>query len=151
MALASEFQELNFTGNLDIGFWDPVHIIFLGDFVTNIGFDRADVAARTGNPNPEVWTTGYQIGLSVGYPELQKLGQWKVYLNYKFLGADAVVDAFTDADFHLGGTNAKGWIFGADLALYKNMWLSARWLTADEISGPPLEIDVIQMDLNVRF
>lgn len=150
-ALASEFKILNITGNLDIGLWDPVHIVFSGDYVKNLGFDRADVALRTGNPDPEEWTTGYQIGMSVGYPKIQEFGQWKTYLNYKYLGADAVVDAFTDSDFHLGGTNAKGWIFGADLGLSKNFWLGVRWFTANEISGPPLAIDVLQVDLNARF
>ena len=156
-ALASEFKEFNVTANLDIGFWDPVHIVFLGDYVRNLGFNMTDVVKRTGYSNAKD-IDGYQIGVSLGYPKIQELGQWKAYLYYKFLGADAVVDAFTDSDFHLGGTDAKGWIFGAELGLSKNMWLSTRWLTADEIHGNqgeqfglPLAIDVLQVDLNVRF
>ena len=156
-ALASEFKELNFTANLDIGFWDPVHVVFLGDYVRNLGFDMADVVQRTTFPNAGD-IDGYQVGVSVGHPVIQEFGQWKAYLYYKFLGADAVVDAYTDTDFHLGGTDAKGWIFGADFGLAKNTWLSARWLTADEIHGNqgdqfglPLAIDVLQVDLNVRF
>lgn len=159
-ALASEFREFNITANLDIGFWDPVHIVFLGDYVRNLGFDLSDVELRTGLPNAGD-IDGYQIGMAVGYPEIKEFGQWKAYLYYKYLGADAVVDAFTDSDFHLGGTDAKGWILGADLGLSKNFWLSARWLTANEIHGNqlgpqsgfggPLAIDVIQVDLNARF
>jgi hypothetical protein len=156
-ALASEFRELNFTANLDIGLWDPVHVVFLGDYVRNLGFDLSDVEQRTGFPNAGD-IDGYQIGVAVGYPEIKEFGQWKAYLYYKYLGADAVVDAFTDYDFHLGGTDAKGWIFGADFGLAKNTWLSARWLTANEIHGNqadqfglPLAIDVLQVDLNVRF
>jgi hypothetical protein len=156
-ALASDFRELNVTANLDIGFWDPVHVVFLGDYVRNLGFDMADVVQRTGFPNAGD-VDGYQIGVSVGYPKIQEFGQWKTYLYYKYLGADAVVDAFTDSDFHLGGTDAKGWIFGAELGLSRNMWLSTRWLTANEIHGNkgdqfglPLAIDVLQVDLNVRF
>jgi hypothetical protein len=156
-ALASEFRELNFTANLDIGLWDPVHIVFLGDYVRNLGFDMADVVQRTTFPNAGD-IDGYQVGMSVGHPMIQDFGQWKIYLYYKFLGADAVVDAYTDTDFHLGGTDAKGWIFGADLGLAKNTWLSARWLTANEIHGNqgdtfgiPLAIDVLQVDLNIRF
>jgi len=156
-ALASEFRELNFTANLDIGLWDPVHVVFLGDYVRNLGFDLSDVEQRTGFPNAGD-IDGYQIGVAVGYPEIKEFGQWKAYLYYKYLGADAVVDAFTDYDFHLGGTDAKGWIFGADFGLAKNTWLSTRWLTANEIHGNqadqfglPLAIDVLQVDLNVRF
>ena len=150
-ALASEFKELNITGTLDIGFWDPFHIVFLGDYVKNLGFKKAEVAERTGNSNPAKQIEGYQYGMSVGYPAAYAAGQWKVYFFKKRLGADAVVDGFTDSDFHLGGTNTKGWILGTDVGLAKNTWLALRWMSADEISGPPLAIDVFQVDLNARF
>ena len=158
-ALASQFREFNVTANFDIGFWNPVHIIFLGDYVRNLGFNLSDVEQRTGLPNSGD-IDGYQVGVAVGYPEIKEFGQWKTYLYYKYLGADAVVDAYTDYDFHLGGTDAKGWIVGADLGLSKNLWLTARWLTSNEIHGNqlnqsgfggPLAIDVIQVDLNARF
>ncbi|HET6513534.1 MAG TPA: putative porin [Thermodesulfovibrionales bacterium] len=150
-AYASEFKELNLIGTVDIGFWDPVHVVFLGDFVQNLGFDKPDVARRTGIPNPPQRTVGFQLGLTVGHPAIQEFGKWKVYLLYKYLGADAVVDAFTDSDFHLGGTNAKGWILGADVGLLKNTWATLRWMSSNEINGPKLAIDVLQLDLNVRF
>jgi len=150
-ALASEFEEVNFTGILDIGFWDPVHIQFLGDYVYNVGFIRNDVIERTGNPATVKDIVGEQFGLSVGYPTIREKKQWNVYFSFKRIGADAVVDAFTDPDFHLGGTNARGWIVGADFGLAKNFWLRTRWLTADQISGPPLAIDVLQVDFNARF
>jgi hypothetical protein len=151
LALAAEFKELNVTGTLDLGFWDPVHIMFLGDYVKNLAFKKADVAQRTGVADPPKEVEGYQFGMSVGYPVVQDAGQWKTYLYAKHLERDAVVDAFTDTDFHLGGTNAKGWILGGDVGLAKNFWLTLRWLTADEISGPPLAIDVLQVDLNAKF
>ncbi|MGO8714619.1 MAG: putative porin [Smithella sp.] len=158
-ALASQFREFNVTANFDIGFWNPVHIVFLGDYVRNLGFNLSDVEQRTGLPNAGD-IDGYQAGVAVGYPEVKEFGQWKTYLYYKYLGADAVVDAFTDYDFHLGGTDAKGWIVGADLGLAKNLWLTARWFTADEIHGNqlsqsgfggPLAIDVLQVEVNARF
>ncbi|HUI45123.1 MAG TPA: putative porin [Nitrospirota bacterium] len=150
-ALASEFKELDITGTLDIGFWDPIHVALLGDYVKNFGFNQADVAARTGIPNPPEQVEGYQYGVSIGHPTTYESGQWKVYFYVKHLEADAVVDGFTDPDFHLGGTNAKGWILETDVGLLKNSWLTLKWLTADEISGPPLAIDVLQVDLNARF
>jgi hypothetical protein len=150
VGLASKFEELNFTGTLDIGLWDPVHIIFLADYVKNLGFNKAEVDQRTGIDTDKS-IEGYQIGMSVGYPATVEAGQWKAYFYAKRLGRDAVVDAFTDPDFHLGGTNAKGWIAGADIGLGTNFWLTTRWLTANEISGPPLAIDVLQVDLNAKF
>ena len=65
--------------------------------------------------------------------------------------ADAVLDAFTDSDFHLGGTNNKGFILGAQYGLGKNTWLSARWLSSNEIRGLPLSIDVFQLYFNAKF
>ena len=62
-----------------------------------------------------------------------------------------MLDAFTDSDFHLGGTNAEGFFVGGAYGLYKNTWLAARWMSADEISGLPLSIDVFQLDLNATF
>ena len=151
LALASEFKEINITGDLDIGFWDPYHVVLLGDFVKNIGFNENDVSARTGNTNVPYDDMGYQVGLSVGHPVIENFGQWKAYAYYKYLEGDAVVDAFTDPDFHLGGTNAKGWIVGTDFAVMKNCWFTVRWLSANQISGPPLAIDVLQLDFNAKF
>jgi hypothetical protein len=149
-AYAAEFRELNIGGSLDLGFWDPLRVVLMGDYVNNIGYDSASVNSLTGH-DVKKETEGYQFGISVGYPDTRDLGQWKVLASYKYLEADAVIDAFTDSDFHLGGTNAKGWIVGGDLGVGKNVWLSTRWITTNEISGPPLAIDVFQFNANARF
>ena len=151
IALASEYDELNITGMLDIGFFHPVHVVFLTDYVKNLGFDQDEVADRTGSPDIKEEIEGYKAGLTVGYPKVRKSGEWNTFLFYKHLEADAALDAFTDSDFHLGGTNAKGWILGGRLGLRENWWLRTRWLTADEIKGPALAIDVLQVDINAAF
>lgn len=149
-AYASEFKELNITGSLDLGYWQPTHVVLIADYVNNLGFNQKDVNARTGaNVKKEV--QGYQLGFTVGYPTVQNFAEWKGLLFYKYLESDAVMDAYTDQDFHLGGTNAKGWIIGGDFGLTRNVWLSARWFTANEISGPPLGIDVFHFNLNAKF
>ncbi|MDY6989274.1 MAG: putative porin [Thermodesulfobacteriota bacterium] len=150
-ALASDYGELNITGKLDIGVFDPVHVIFIADYVKNLRFDKDAVARRTGNPDIEEQDEGYQLGLIVGHAKPRRLGEWNSFFFYKHLEADAVVDAFTESDFHLGGTNAEGWIVGGHLGLADNLWLRARWLTADEVDGPPLSIDVLQVDVNAGF
>lgn len=149
-ALASDFRELDFVGLLDYSYWDPIHIQLLGDYVINLGFDQSAVSRRAGVHVPTE-NYGYQVGLTVGYPETLYFGDWNLSFTYRYLQADAVVDAFTDSDFHGGGTNCKGWILGGNLGLYKNVWLGARWMTSDQISGPPLAIDTLQVDLNARF
>ena len=151
LALAPEYRELNFTSTFDIAIWDPVHVVLLGDYVRNVGFNSSDVARLTGVANPQKSIYGYQFGLSVGHPIMLKKWDWKVYGYYRYLQADAVIDAFTDPDFHLGGTNAKGWILGADLGIGKNFWISTKYTTANEIEGPPLGIDSFFFDVNTRF
>ena len=149
-AYASAFRELNLTGSLDLGYWHPVHAVLAADYVNNLGFNQADVNARTG-ASVKKETQGFQVGLSVGYPALQEFGDWKGSVSYKYLEADAVMDATADQDFHLGGTNAKGWIAGFDLGLAKDVWLSTRWFSADAISGPQLSIDVLHVNINAKF
>lgn len=148
--LASDYNEINLTGTVDVGTFDPVHVILLADYVRNLGFDNAEVDALTGEKVPDD-VSGYMVGLTVGHPKMEKLWDWQTSLSYKYLEADAVLDAFTDSDFHLGGTNAKGWILGGQLGLAKNLWLRARWLSSDAISGPPSAIDTVQFDINARF
>jgi hypothetical protein len=70
---------------------------------------------------------------------------------YRSLEGDAVMDAFNDPDFHVGGTNAKGYTIGAKYGLGPGVWVRLRWMSADEIDGPPLSIDVLQLDLNAKF
>jgi hypothetical protein len=156
VGLAANFKELNITGELDVSVFNPVHVILTGDYVKNIGYDSEDVARRVygstvNSAASDKQDQGYQFGLSVGYPQVRDSGQWKTYLFYKHLEADAVLDAFTDSDFHLGGTHCKGWILGGELGLGKNTWLTGRWLTSDAISGPQFSVDTLQIDLNVKY
>ncbi len=150
-ALASDYDEFNVTASLDAGMFDPVHVVFLADYVINLGFDRGEVIKRTGNPDVKKQTQGYQVGLTVGYPRVRNFGDWNASLFYKCLEADAVLDAFTDSDFYLGGTNVKGWVLGGEFGLARNVWLRGRWFSADEVEGPPLSIDVLLLDLNASF
>lgn len=148
--LASKFRELNLTAQVDLAAFNPVHVILSGDYVRNLGFNQSKIQARTGNTYDKE-NQGYQVKLTVGMPEVVKAHDWQVFGAYKRLEADAVLDAFTDSDFHLGGTDAKGWILGGSYGLDKNTWLTGRWFSADEISGLPLSIDVLMLDLNAKF
>lgn len=153
--LLSKFRELNITGVLDLAKFDPVHLTFTGDFVKNVGFDQAEILSRTGQ-NIDPKTRGYMARFDVGYPKVEQRGDWKAFVGYKYLERDAVLDAFTDSDFHLGGTDARGFFVGGSYGIDKNTWLTLRWMSADEISGAQgfpikLGIDTLQLDLNAKF
>jgi len=161
--LASKFHELNLTARLDYAAADPVHVILDLDFVKNLGFDRAAIAAKSpvNNQGPSLdgthpgpWDGGdsaFQTKLTFGYPTLRERWNWNLNVGYKYIESDSVVDAFTDSDFHLGGTNAKGYFVGGGIGIAKDIDLSARWLSAREVTGSPYSVDVIQVDLNGRF
>ncbi|MFP4474809.1 MAG: putative porin [Desulfatibacillaceae bacterium] len=150
-ALAADFREFNLTGEARLAQFQPVIVKFTADYVNNIGFDKADVIRRTGNPDVDSATEGFMVGVTVGHENPVSKGAWNTSLQYRYLEADAVLDAFTDSDFHMGGANNQGWVLGGNYGLGGNFWLSGKYLTSDEIDGPPLAIDVLQLDLNGKF
>jgi hypothetical protein len=159
-ALAPSYQILNIGGEFELARFDPLFFRLAGDYAKNIGFDNAAIQARTGL-NIEAKTTAYQARLTVGADAIRKLNDWQAFIGYRYVERDAVLDAFTDSDFHLGGTDAKGYFIGGLYGLDRNVWLRVRYLTGNTITGAalgngtsvylPLAIDVLQADLNVRF
>ena len=151
VALATDYDIMDIYFNANFGFFYPVQIVLEAQYVKNFGFDRERVIAVTTNPDPVENTKGYMLGATFGYPKVSNFGEWNFGLKYKYLGKDAVLDAFTDSDFHLGGTNAKGWILKGEYGLYRNVWLTSRWLSSDEIEGDTIAVDTLQVDVNARF
>ena len=153
-ALASDFRIGNITLVADFADFYPVHIIGSFDWARNFGFDESAVRARATTYNSfDLGADGYQAKLTIGHPKFtyQEDHEWQAFVGYRYVESDAVLDAFTDSDFHLGGTNHKGYFIGGSYALFKNTWLTAKWMSSDEISGLPLSIDVFQLDLNAKF
>lgn len=152
--LASKFRELNFTGQVDLATFDPVHVILLGDYVRNIGFDANEILIRTGNSYKKE-NEAFQIRLTVGMPTTYKAKDWQVFGAYKRIEADAVLDGFNDSVFNLGGTDTQGWVLGSSYGVDKNAWMSARWHSTRAVSGLPsnlpLNVDVLFVDFNAKF
>jgi hypothetical protein len=159
--LASAYRPLVANGQLDLGQFNPVHVILDGEYVWNTAFNRNAIAAIAVNnfaPAPSPATGPYDGGsqgwlarLTVGNKEIKHLWDWNAHVGYKYLQSDATVDAFVDSDFGLGGTNLKGYFIGANLGLGENVWATARWMSANSIAGLPYAVDVFQLDLNARF
>jgi hypothetical protein len=149
--LAADYTLANATLQVDYSRFYPITLSLYGDYVENIGFEREEVAERTGDEDVLEETMGYQVGTRIGYPKIREFGDWNVSMYYRYLESDAVLDAYTDSDFHDGGTNAVGWLADFNLGIYKDVWLTMKWLTSNEIEGPTLAIDVLQVDVNARF
>lgn len=150
--LASDYRIFNATADYDINISGPHHLMLSADFAKNVGFNLNSVRQLAAQPaGVSDQTTAWQVRMDFGFPKVTRANQWSVFTLYKYVEADSVFSAFTDSDFHLGGTNAKGWVVGANYGLMKNVWAQGRWLSTDVISGPKYSNDVLQLDLNTRF
>jgi polyhydroxyalkanoate synthesis regulator phasin len=149
-ALAADYKLVDLTVTYDLPVWDRYQLSLLGNYVKNVGFDAKAVQQRTGVA-VAARTAGYQLEVGFGDPAINRLHAWRASFRYRYLQRDAVLDAFTDSDFHLGGTDSQGYMLRGDYGLGKKVSLSLRYLTANEIDGPPLGIDVVFLDLNGQF
>jgi hypothetical protein len=150
IGLASKFHEANLSSTLDLAAFAGKHVFIDADYVKNLGFNRAEILARTGLDLPEQ-TTGWQTRVTFGDRTFARRNSWNAYVGYRHVESDAVVDAFTDADFRLGGTDATGYYLGARYAFESNSTIGVRWFSAKQIDGLPLAIDVLQVDLIAAF
>jgi hypothetical protein len=150
LGLASSYRLVDVNGSVDTVVTGPYHANLTFDYVKNIGFDEHAVSARVGE-NVDAKTTGYLMRVIFGNEDIKSRNDWQVFATYKHVERDAVLDAFTDSDFHLGGTDAKGYVVGATYGLSRNTWAMIRYYSTDSISGAPLSIDTVQLDFNARF
>lgn len=160
--LASGFRPVTLSARLDLSYFDPINIRIDGEYVWNTAFDRDQLGAvAVNNRQPDVTTgvpgpfdgggRGWLARLQVGNNKIAAFGDWNAHVGYKYLESDAVMDAFADSDFGLGGTNLKGYFVGANYGLAQNVWASARWMSANAIGGPAYAVDLFQLDLNAKF
>ena len=178
VGLTFDYDVLDLSSSLDVRLPNERHLLVIGNYARNLAYRKGDLCryGEFGNPaNFTESTPGNPAGLvctpppgsqparlvtgpnaymgKVIYGDLTpyRWGQWNLGAGYKRLETDAVIDGYTDSDFHLGGTNAKGYFVNASIGLFDGANLEFRWFSANEVSGPPLSIDVGQIDLNVRF
>lgn len=174
LGLVQRFHVLDLNASVAFPVSDTVKAELHGEFIKNMAFDSARncrygelydpqtnvVVTALGNDN--ACTTvdparvasgdyGWLAGIKVGHTDPRKWGQWSFAANYRYLQTDATLDSLSDSDFHLGGTNTKGYTVEGTLGLLPGTSLTARWMSANEITGAPLSIDVLQIDLSAEF
>jgi hypothetical protein len=173
LGLAENFRVLDTIWTISVPVGEKSTFSFMGEYLRNLAFRRnvcqygqayepvnnggaggsGNICDTTvANRTPFVGGgQGFQLLASFGNPAPRNWGEWRAFFSYKYLQSDVVLDAFNDDSFHLGGTNAKGFTIGGTLGLTPGVSTTARWLSANQISGDPLAIDVFQLDLNVAF
>lgn len=150
-ALAAEYRLVDVTAMLELPI-GAYKLLLTGDYVRNIGYDKQDVLARGPvNSDGNERNTGYQAELGFGTGTTGKRGNWRAYLAYKHLERDAVVDAYTDSDFNLGGTDAKGYILRGEWWFRDRTSVGLRYLSSDSIDSVPVNVDVAMLDVSANF
>jgi len=148
-ALAAKYRLANVNASYELGVGRYTMGVTV-DAVRNLAYNTAQVSANYGHyVAPR--TKGFQTEVSFGYPTVLTAGAWRGVMGYRYLQRDAVIDAYTDSDFHWGGTDARGYYFVGDYGLANRIWMRLRYLSSNAIDGPTLGIDTLQLDLNTRF
>jgi hypothetical protein len=117
----------------------------------NLAYNLGEIEAESGQPISSPQNKGYVAELSLGDLAVDRFGKWRAAVGYRYVQSDAVLDAWTDADFHQGGTNAAGYYFWTSFGLAYNTYLRLRYLSGNEITGPRYGLDILQIDVGTRF
>ncbi len=155
--LATPFRNVALTGRLDYDGYEPIRLSLAGEVIKNVAFDRSRLSKYAVNNRGrstgrfEGGDMAWYLNFIAGSAAFEERGDWNVFLGYRHVESDSVIDGFTDSDFGVGGTNMKGFTLGGNYALSPSVRIGARWMSASEIAGPPLKSDVLQFDINAKF
>src|SRR5262249_3092314 len=110
--LATPFQEVALTSQVTYDGFEGLRVTTQGEFVINVAYDSDRLESKSvnnrsgdGTGNFDGGNKGFYVGTTVGTPTMDERWDWAINVGYKYLESDAVIDAFTDSDFGLGGTN----------------------------------------------
>jgi len=162
--LAYGFKPLVLTASAEFTHFNPFNIMVAAEYANNTAFSLSDFRRRTdtaiyGNVNPGGRRDGYQLKFALGALDVRDANDWQMQLSYRHVGSDAVLDAFTDSDLGLGGTNIRGYTVGLSYGLDRNTLLGMRYMAAQNIDTPlnsnypkaSFKVNTLMVDLNVRF
>ncbi|MGE1173262.1 putative porin [Pseudomonas sp. BW7P1] len=161
VGLASEFNLLDLNLVWDADLPADFKLRSQGNYIHNLGYDEGDMRKRSAGQlvnnldssgdiesGANAWMVQFTLGNAL---DLKKQGDWNLFAGYKYIQPDALPDGFNDSSFHLGGTNAKGYILGGNYGLAKNVYATGRWMSTEAVYGAPFDIDVLQLEINTRF
>jgi len=167
--LASRFAVLDVHPRVEITSYHPFDVLLEGEYLKNLAYNRAAIldhgpanfigpqnnfgstSNQAGTGPYQGGDTAYLLKAVVGNLAIHKRWDWNATVAYKYLETDSTLDSINDADFHLGGTNAKGYILTGSLGVARDTFLSLRYFSSQVISGPPDGNNVLQLDLQSSF
>jgi Putative porin len=160
--LATPFKVATLAGEINFTNWQPYQLTLKGETAKNTAFnsDEIDlVAVNNRGADPAAGGVGGFGGsdlawitkLEFGKAKFEKFGDWSTWIDYRSVGSDALIDGFNDNYFGGGGTNIEGYSIGAQVALSSRVKVGLRWISANELTGPPLSQDIFLFDLSAKF
>lgn len=157
--LASRFKPVALTVAAEFSHFAPHVVGISGELVRNTAYGRQDIIDRLGIYIDDGRVFGLGLRGTLGAQQVRNRNEWQLSLGYKWLGSDAVPDAFVDSDLGLGGTNVRGITAGLLYGLARDTQFGLRYLSGRTISSPTVQpglkdryaVDSLQVDLNVRF
>ncbi len=177
--LTFAFHELDLKTNVTVKLDAHRQVTIGGEYVKNLAFRRGDICKAFAGFQGSLTTyrpplnnvsdntpactaagdnrgfiggdTAWQAKAQVGWRDINHFGEWNVIAAYKYIESDSMLDSLNNSDFHLGGTNAKGYYIAGTLGLFDGIAGRVRYLSSNQVSGAPLAIDVLQFDLLASF
>lgn len=157
--LASRFTPVVLTLATELTHFAPFTLQLSAEAVRNTAFDRDEIKRRTGITLTDGSASGLAFKAVFGSAAVRQRGQWQGVLGYRRVGSDAVLDAFTDSDLRLGGTNVTGYSAALLLGLDRELSLGLRYLSGRSLDSMTVQpgqptgfgVNSLQVDLNARF
>ncbi len=147
----SQFNVNALTFGFEAAHFDPIVIDVSGELIQNTGWDAADIMNRTGGYLVTRGTNGHQYRVALGHRAVTRERDWQASLLYRYVEKDATLDALTDPNCGLGGTNLSCVALAGAYGLNRNLALGGRWMSANRIEGAQYRVNTFQIDLTTRF
>jgi hypothetical protein len=125
------------------------------------------MAGYISNPDPSNDNQGYLGGITVGYTDIKKFGDWSLEYTFRRIEKDAALDFLPDGSFYSGNTNTMGHRAKLSVGLakntslgltYYNTWLVRNFNPTNSLTkasgasfGLPKEEQMIQADFIFKF
>ncbi|PTQ13030.1 hypothetical protein CLG96_02495 [Sphingomonas oleivorans] len=149
--LASRFHIGDVTGALSYAAIQGLAVTFTGEVARNFGHSASELGRLTlltGDPTGDM---AYSAEIRVGSARVVRNGDWQVALTWRRLESDSLLDAFTEGDFGLGGTNVQGGYLDLLYGVSDNTWLEALAYDTKSLGDQAQRVHMLRMALLTRF
>lgn len=136
----------------------PAVLTVSGEYLKNLARAYENLRGAVTNVAPDQ-TDGWTVQVTFG--EAKKKGQWQIGYQYKYLEADAVLDAISDSDWGTGGTDRQGhsiraaynvqewWQLGLSASITEK--ISARPDTGHHTHAPRRQEELLRLQMDSLF